>query len=374
MQVIVALAALSSLAAPALGFSIPRGVPVSQSMIDVKLSATGNSMVKATITNNGNRALNLLKFHTIMDSNPTRKVSIESEDGKEIQFTGMMPTYKEKDLKPSYFISLPPKGTVEHSFDIARTHDLSRGGKFTLKAEGMVPIAEENGTEITGAAKYHSNELHMTIDGEKAASVENAFGIVKRGPRSRITKRTSIDMQSCGNSQELQALTAALKASAQLSSMSAQAVSQNQDKYMEYFKDPQYMQTVQSRFQAVAQESSSTTGGGTTYHCSDTMGGCEEGVLAYTLPSQNEVFNCPIYYSDLPPLSNECHAQDQATTTLHELTHNPAVQEPFCEDNGYGYERATALSAEKAVQNADSYALFANGRLNPILPMLIDPD
>lgn len=79
MQVIVALAALSSLAAPALGFSIPRGVPVSQSMIDVKLSATGNSMVKATITNNGNRALNLLKFHTIMDSNPTRKVSIESE-------------------------------------------------------------------------------------------------------------------------------------------------------------------------------------------------------------------------------------------------------------------------------------------------------
>lgn len=287
----------------------------------------------------------------------------------------MMPRYKHTDLKPTYFISLPPKGTVEHSFDIASTHDLSRGGKFTLKAEGMVPLAEENGTTITGAAKYNSNELHMDIDGNKAASVERAMGIVKRsGPLTRIGKRTSIDMQSCSNRQELQALTAALRASAQLSSMAAQAVQQNQEKYMEYFKDPQYAQTVQSRFQSVAQESSSTSGGGTTYHCTDLMNGCEQGVLAYTLPSQNEVFNCPIYYSDLPPLSNECHAQDQATTTLHELTHNPAVQEPFCEDNGYGYERATALSAEKAVQNADSYALFANGKFLPTSPMLVTQD
>ncbi|KAF3491129.1 neutral protease 2 [Arthroderma uncinatum] len=361
MQILAAFAALSSLAAPVVGFSIPRGVPTSDSMIDVKLSATGNSMVKATITNNGDRALNLLRFHTIMDSNPTRKVNIYQKGGAEVQFTGMMPRYLHTDLKPSYFMSLPAKGSVEHSFDIAATHDLSRGGEYILKASGVVPVAEENGTNITGAANYHSNELRMNIDGKKAASVERAMGIVKRsGPLTRLGKRTSVDMQSCSNQEELQALTNALQASAQLSSMAAQAVSQNQDKYMEYFKDPQYTNTVQSRFQAVAQESSSTSGGGTTYHCTDLMNGCEEGVLAYTLPSQNEVFNCPIYYSMLPPLSQECHAQDQATTTLHELTHNPAVQEPFCEDNGYGYERATALSAEKAVQNADSYALFAN--------------
>ncbi|KAK2873336.1 hypothetical protein FQN49_002432 [Arthroderma sp. PD_2] len=360
MQVIAALAAISSLAAPAVGFYIPRDAPINGTMIDVKLSSAGNSMVKATITNNGDRALNLLKFHTIMDSNPTRKVNIYSKGG-EVQFTGMMPRYKHTDLKPSYFMSLPPKGSVEHSFDIAATHDLSRGGEFTLKAQGMVPLAEEHGTDITGAAQYESNELHMNIDGKKAASVENAMGLVKRsGSLTRIDKRTRIDMQSCGNQQELQALTASLRASAQLSSMSAQAVGSNQQKYMEYFKDPQYMNTVQSRFQAVAQESGSTSGGGTTYHCSDTMGGCEEGVLAYTLPSRNEVYNCPIFYSDLPPISNECHAQDQATTTLHELTHNPAVQEPFCEDHGYGYERATALPAQMAVQNADSYALFAN--------------
>jgi deuterolysin len=56
-----------------------------------------------------------------------------------------------------------------------------------------------------------------------------------------------------------------------------------------------------------------------------------------------------------------CHAQDQATTTLHEFTHAPGVYSPGTEDNGYGYDAATALSADAALNNADSYALYANG-------------
>jgi len=45
--------------------------------------------------------------------------------------------------------------------------------------------------------------------------------------------------------------------------------------------------------------------------------------LAYTIPSTNEIVNCPLYYSALPALTSTCHAQDQATTTLHEMTHAP---------------------------------------------------
>lgn len=88
---------------------------------------------------------------------------------------------------------------------------------------------------------------------------------------------------------------------------------------------------------------------------------CETNVLAYTLPSQNVIANCDIYYSDLPALASTCHSQDQATTTLHELTHAPGVYSPGTEDNGYGYDAATALSSADAVLNADSYALYANG-------------
>lgn len=88
---------------------------------------------------------------------------------------------------------------------------------------------------------------------------------------------------------------------------------------------------------------------------------CETNVLAYTLPSQNVIANCDIYYSDLPALTSKCHNQDQATTTLHEFTHAPGVYSPGTEDNGYGYSAATALSSADAVLNADSYALYANG-------------
>jgi deuterolysin len=93
----------------------------------------------------------------------------------------------------------------------------------------------------------------------------------------------------------------------------------------------------------------------------DIYGGCESGVLAYTLPSNNYIAYCPLFFNDLPGLTSQCHAQDQATTVLHETTHAPGVYSPGTEDNGYGYSAATSLSSARAVLNADSYALYANG-------------
>lgn len=46
------------------------------------------------------------------------------------------------------------------------------------------------------------------------------------------------------------------------------------------------------------------------------------------------------------------------------MTHAPGVYSPGTEDNGYGYDAATALSSSQAVNNADSYALYANGKLS----------
>jgi deuterolysin len=121
--------------------------------------------------------------------------------------------------------------------------------------------------------------------------------------------------------------------------------------------------TVSNRLKAVATECGSITSGKTTYYCTDVYGYCESNVLAYTIPSQNVIVNCPLYYSALPALTGSCHAQDQATTTLHEMTHAPGVYSPGTQDNGYGYAAATSLSSSAAVLNADSYALFANGML-----------
>ncbi|KAF3483649.1 metalloproteinase [Arthroderma uncinatum] len=359
MQFITALAAVGALVAPALAF--PTQMPMNESLIDVKLSATGNSMIKAVITNKGARALNLLKFNTIMDENPTAKVMVFNKDGVEVDFTGMLPRYDMNSLASEYFTTLAPKGSVEHSFDIAATHDLKEGGKYTISAHGVIPTAEEHGTTITGQAFYESNELEMEIDAAQAAMVARAFeDELDAHVVGTVDKRSGIVSSSCSASQ-LRIVKNALANSRMLALGAANAARSNPSKVREYFgtSDPSVMQKVASRFMSVARESGSSTGGQTTYHCTDNRGSCKSGVLAYTLPSKNTVYNCPSYYRE-PVLTKRCHAQDQATTTLHELTHNPAVVSPFCKDNGYGYKLATGLPTSKALQNADNYALFAN--------------
>lgn len=170
-------------------------------------------------------------------------------------------------------------------------------------------------------------------------------------------------MTECSGEKQ-SALETALKNSADLATKAATAAESGDDaRFKEYFMttDAQTRSTVVERLQAVAKESSSTTSGGTSYYCEDTLGYCEPNVLAWTLPSQNIIANCDIYYSELPPLASGCHDQDQATTTLHEFTHAPGAYSPGTDDLGYGYDAATALSAEEALNNADTYALFANG-------------
>lgn len=48
---------------------------------------------------------------------------------------------------------------------------------------------------------------------------------------------------------------------------------------------------------AVANECGSTSSGATDFYCTDVYGYCESNVLAYTIPSNNVVVNCPIWYT-----------------------------------------------------------------------------
>ncbi len=123
--------------------------------------------------------------------------------------------------------------------------------------------------------------------------------------------------------------------------------------------DTQARQTVHDRLASVAAQPNATAGGGTSYCCDDVAGYCSPDVLAYTLPSQNTIANCRSYYSDLPHLATSCHAQDQATTSIYELSHAPVTYSPGTDDKGYGYAAATALTSELAILNADTYALYA---------------
>jgi deuterolysin len=137
----------------------------------------------------------------------------------------------------------------------------------------------------------------------------------------------------------------------------------NTAKVNEYFKSTSVGSQVAQVFGRVISECGSTSSGVSRTYCSDVYGACSSNVLAYTLPSGSYIVNCPLYFSAIPATTNTCHAQDQATTTLHEVTHLTQIK--GTQDLGYGYSAATRLSSSQALNNADSYALFANGEYPP---------
>jgi deuterolysin len=259
-------------------------------------------------------------------------------------------------LTEDSFKSIGAGETIEVEIELAELYDLSKSGKYNVLAQGVIEYAEADSTALSGSVlSYSSNQLEIDVDAVKTARIETAVS-------SMLSKRTTI--QSDCSSTKLTAIRTALSNCNRLATAAATAAtSGSATKFSEYFKTTSTTtrSTVAARLRAVAADCAATTSGKTRTYCTDVYGGCESNVLAYTLPSNNYIAYCPLFFNQLPALSGTCHAQDQATTVLHEETHAPAVYSPGTQDNGYGYSAATSLTAARALANADSYALYANG-------------
>ncbi|KAL8941112.1 MAG: hypothetical protein Q9216_002444 [Gyalolechia sp. 2 TL-2023] len=320
--------------------------------VAVTLSSAGGSVVKASIKNNAGQTFKFLKSGTFLDTAPVEKVNV-FKDGAAVPFKGVLVRVKTAELTEDAFATLEPGATLENTFEVAAVTDLSAGGAFELISEAAVPLAKAGSTDLSDSKLvFRSNKLKIDVDGAAAARVAPAV----------VTDTSRTIVSSCAGANG-DTLRAALSRSVTLSNNAANAAaSGSAAKFQEYFKTTATTarNTVAARFRAVARESGSTTGGRTRYYCNDPYGYCSPNVLAYTIPSQNIIANCPIYYSNLPLLTNQCHRQDQTTTTIHEFTHAPGTYSPGTQDNGYGYAAATALTSSQAINNADSYALYAN--------------
>ncbi|KAL6235495.1 neutral protease 2 [Aspergillus navahoensis] len=326
----------------------PVDIKTSTAGLQVTLSQVNNTRIKAVVQNTGSEEVTFLHMNFFNDASPVKKVSI-FRNNDEVEFQGIKYRVQTSGLSDEVLTSLAPGATFEDEFDIAATSDLSSGGPITIRSEGIVPLVTDK--SVTGALPYTSNELTIDVDGAEAAKVESIG--------SKLSKRTRV--ASCSGSRAT-ALQTALRNAASLATRAASAASQGGTTFRTFFKSDttSTRNTVAARLRAVASEASSTSSGSTTYYCSDVYGYCSSNVLAYTLPAYNIIANCDLYYSYLPALTSSCYAQDQATTTLHEFTHAPGVYSPGTDDYAYGYSASTALSASQALNNADSYALFAN--------------
>ncbi|KAF2867702.1 neutral protease 2-like protein [Massariosphaeria phaeospora] len=340
----LSLAALASYASATAINAHKRDTPLS-----VVITASGNSEVKVAVTNNGESALNLLSTGTFLDEvNPVEKVTVYSKSGStQVPFEGIKLQILTSGLSMDDFVALGAGETKEITVEAAALHTLDDGGDFDVFAKGLVPFAEAGSTELAGTLDYESNKLTLAVDGAVAATVHQA-----------LTKRTVVGSSCTGT--RLSTVRTALSNCARLANAAASAATAG-TKLDTYFKSTSSStrSTVAARLRAVASDCSGT-GRATTTNCNDPYGGCSSNVLAYTVPSQNFIAYCPLFFNELPALTSTCHGQDQATTVLHEETHAPGVYSPGTDDFAYGYSASTRLSASQALLNADSYALYAN--------------
>lgn len=317
--------------------------------LSVALEVTGNTDVKATITNNGSEDLKLFKTGTFLDDSHVEKVEV-FKSGEKVAFDGIRLRVSTANLDESAFQILAAGESIEASFDVAVAHDLAAGGDFDLVTEGAFAYAELDSTEIAGAVAFTSNKVTTAVDGTKASKVRRDY--------QELAKRTIVQSDCTGT--RLTATNNALSNCASLARTAASAAVNNAAKLNEYFKSTSSStaSTVQRVFNNVATQCGSTTSGNSRYYCSDILGACSNGVLAYTYPSTSQMVNCPLFFSGLTPLSRTCHAQDQATTVLHEMTHLTQVK-GTSDYGGYGYNFVRSLSAAQNLNHADTYTLFA---------------
>ena len=264
-----------------------------------------------------------------------------------VPFEGIKIRLLTSGLSTDDFITLGAGETKEVTVETAALHTLTDGGDFDVFAQGLLPYAEANSTELAGNLPYDSNKLSMAVDGTLAATVAKA-----------ITKRTVVGSSCTGT--KLSAIRTALSNCASLASAAATSATAG-TKLDTYFKSTSSStkSTVAARLRAVSSDCGGS-GSATTTNCNDPYQGCSSNVLAYTVPSQNFITYCDIFFNQLPALSSTCHGQDQATTVLHEETHAPGVYSPGTDDLGYGFAAASKLTTSQALNNADTFALYAN--------------
>ncbi|KAG9253438.1 Deuterolysin metalloprotease family-domain-containing protein [Emericellopsis atlantica] len=316
--------------------------------LDVKLELVGNSEVKATVTNTGKNNLKLFSTGTFLDDAPVEKVSVLSGD-KPVTFDGVKLLIATENLEEDAFTRLDSGESLEVTFDIAEYHDLSAGGAFKISSEGAFSFAEADSTELVGSVPFTANTVEAKVDGASAAAVHTAFVNEKR-------TRVQSDCSGTRLSQTRSALSGCASWASQAQSV---AQSGSATKMTEYFKSSSSStrSTVAGVFSRMRSECSSTSGGASTFYCSDFYGVCGGGVIAYTVPSLSAMAYCPLHFS-LPLSPSSCYGNNQIGTVVHEVTHLSQIAgtDDF---GGYGYNFVRSLSASQNLRHADTYALFA---------------
>ncbi len=343
----IALAGLASAAA----------VNSNASPVSVSLSSMGDTTVKAVITNNGDKGYNIMHKGTILDHVPVNKFQV-TKGAEMASFHGIKLRMGTTGFHADDFTALSPGESKEVVVDLAEIYGLDKSGVYDVMASGRFRVADADSTELIrgGGVRFASNSVSINVDGAKAGQVTKAI-------HANLEARSKI-ASDCTASQTTTVKDGIARCKSQANAAADAATNGSASKFKEYFKstadkDRKY---VASRFKAVAKECGATDGGVLTVHCKDIYKYCRSNDFAYTVSEDDAVVWCSEYYASSTE-TGTCHGDDKTGTTIHEFTHASSVFSPATDDYAYGYDDCVALDRAKALENADTYEYYANGKL-----------
>ncbi|TLS21753.1 uncharacterized protein PpBr36_09442 [Pyricularia pennisetigena] len=307
--------------------------------------------IRATIKNVGSQESRLLKVGTVLDERPVKKLTVLDSNGSEVPFLGIELNLMAEALKPQHYESLAPGSSITRKLDATFVHDFEPG-TYSLLLEGQFPT--ESGSSIA----YRSNRISINVAARTVATIR------------KMAERRSTVLEPCSNRTVVDETLANCVKLARATA--ADAADVHSQRFVEYFKSNATAdrEQVAQRLEAVARECENTPGGNTSLNCQDipSWNYCVTGgpLVAYTIWVNGYIVLCPLFY-ERPALPRQCHSQDHATTLIHEMTHARAVAEPFTatNDRAYGYDAVMKLDTVLSLDNADTYSLYASGKLKP---------
>ncbi|KAB8264147.1 Deuterolysin metalloprotease family-domain-containing protein [Aspergillus pseudonomiae] len=318
-----------------------------RNLIDVQLQALGNSTVKAFITNIADENLRVVKRGGLLDNElPTKKVAVSGSGGNPT-FTGAEVDYINSHLNDDAFMELAPKQTIESIFDIADSHDLVAGQKYSAIADGNLEYTKLDNPKKFFVVPYTSNTIDFDAPEDSA---------------NRLATRATLE--GCSGEQNKLMQENLAQAAKMAEAAAADARDGSSGLFQKFFKsqDEADKKEVAERLEAIAKEA--TSKGTLNYYCQPSaQDSCGGNIAAITYPTLNRVVNCQAYY-ETQQVVNQCGYLDQAAISLHEFSHATSVYAPGTEDVVYGLDGVLQLSTAQAKNNADSFAYYANSVFN----------
>lgn len=325
--------------------------------LEVLLQSTGNTIIRATVSNIGNQDYNIFSKNTIIDQSPVDRVQI-TVDGAPVQSRGLRLIYGTDELDESLFVPIPAGQSVEVSFDIAATHWVHQSphGKHKITAVGSFQYAELNSTKIVGHIPYRSNGLAVEVDLVKAAAAFEGF----HPPKDELRRRAYISDKRCTKDQIGQVRNG-MEACAKAAQAAADQAAKGGSLYTVYFKSDFYQTDISKHLGAIANECNNFNRGAIRIYCDDVPGinECKVGTAAYAIQNPDELTFCPPWFK--LPLYESCDlsGEGRAGIVIHEMAHFKRVHDPGCADYAYFKGASKGLNAYDASQNCDSLGYFA---------------